>query len=187
MRKTFVESILCEFGQKFNILVQVEFSRPDFSGVMDQMRRTDARLAQEFDGNIMKYIQTGTGRAKESVRQMWAEYLSATHELDRTRAIFLAYFHIELNFLRSGIGCNIWKLDSLRTAFDLLILKARNDYRGLSIDKLAELGARIEMHYLSCFHVRLKLAYGLDESERRRATAPNQKVATGRFKRQDST
>lgn len=161
-----VESVLCEFAQKFDIIAEAEApSIPDYSIVIDQLRRIDAELAQELEDRVVQYIDTDIDHVRKTVTDMWREYHSSPYRRENTKGIFLAYFHIELNFLLSEYGCNVWELDALRFANDLILHDLRRKNEGLSLDKMAELWAKIVLHWLKCFHERVKLAYELDGSE----------------------
>lgn len=162
---TSAESILCEFAQKMNILVDSQnMTASDYSAVINQLRRLDPHLAQEFEDRVIDNIATNITLAREIVGSMWDDYYSADYDQGDIKAIFVAYFQIELKHLQSAEGCNIWALDSLNFV-NFILRDLRNDNDGLSLDKLAELEAKITLHHINCFHERVKLVYELDGGE----------------------
>lgn len=172
-----VKSILCEFAHKLAALgvssADEQRSMPDYSSVMDQLRRLDTDFATELERRVVRHIDTDLDTAAHSARHMWLDminnpYFDHDHarlifiDNDYVRSIFVGYFNMELYHRRSG--CNLQKLHSLHK--DLVALKGlRQEHEGVSLGKMAELEARLVLHWLRCFQERLKLAYELDGDE----------------------
>lgn len=161
--KAQVESILCEFAEKFGVLGAEETSIPHYREVMDQVRLLDANLAQELEVKVMQYIDIDINSAKIAMADVWREYGGLENQ-NETGKIFLFYLLIELDYLQSEHGCSINKLGAMQRFYSVIV-RERREHRGISIGMLTQLGAKMVLHWLKCFHERVKVAYELDGSE----------------------
>lgn len=160
-----VEGILCEFAQKLSVLeisTREEEQPIDYSNVIDQLRQLDADFAEKLDANIVDTIGTAHERAKKKAYEIWNDILDAP-DTEETKEQFLSYFNTELT-RRSKDRCDLWALQSMQEDVDT-IKRIRKENRGMSLNNIAELEARVALVWLQCSHHRVKMAYELDGSE----------------------
>lgn len=160
---------LYDFFSRFIIAAPTDVPKhmksSDYSRVMDQLRELDEDFAQEFEDKVLKHIDTDIKQARKVVKEMMREEIGKPEEGPKTRRIFLAYFHTEMNLLQAEDSCsNVHKLNEILEITGYL-LHDRVEHEGLSVDIVFELLGKTLLHMMECFHERVKMVYELGGDE----------------------
>lgn len=159
-----VEGIMCEFAQKLSLLEvsSREGAPADYSSVLGQLRQLDADFADKLDADIVNNLDANHELAKQKADEIWSGIVEGP-DLEGNKELFMSYFNTEL-IRRSTDQCDLWALQSMQ--MDVGTVKnIRKELRGISLDKMAEMDARVVLMWLKCFHKRVVGAYELDGSE----------------------
>lgn len=180
--KRAAEGILCEFAQKLSILGSISYDdnevKLDYASLMQQLAELDADFARVFNEDVVRRIEDGQGRlALRNVVSFWSmldssgsKHLrrrpsnypySSGYEHGKMLETYAKYFRIEI-YRRQSDHCTYLK--QIEMLLDR-IKDARQERRGVSLDKILELEGKIVALSLTCFHQRIRAAYQLSGAE----------------------